>query len=459
MKLPYAEPYRIKMIERIYRSTIEQREQWLAEAKYNLLNLKSYQVFVDLLTDSGNGAMSDKQWAEMMLGDESYAGSASFTKLYDVVHDLFGMPYVLPVHQGRAAENVLCSTLVKPNDVIPGNSHFETTKGHIEYRGAKPIDCTIQEAFDTTITHPFKGNIDLKKLEDVLKAHSNHRVPFVLLTITCNSVGGQPVSMENIRETALLCKRYQCPLFFDAARFAENAYFIKKREQGYANSSIRDIVQEMFSYVDGFMMSAKKDAVVSMGGLLVLRDEEIYQKASVFTIRFEGYVTYGGLSGRDIAALAQGLVESTDYDLLDDRIGQVAYLGNQLKQYGIPVQEPFGGHAIFIDAKRFYSHIPQQQYPAQLLNVEAYLRGGLRSTAICGLCIDRDVATGQETFPDLELLRLALPWRAYSNSHINYAAAVVGQVYDERERLRQGLKIVKERPPLRSFTVELARAN
>lgn len=457
MQFPEAEPYRIKVVEQLKRSTREERQQWVKAAHYNLLNLKSEHVYIDLLTDSGNGAMSDKQWAAMMTGDESYAGSSSYYALKSVVHDLFDMPYVLPVHQGRAAENVLCSAIVKPNDIIPGNSHFETTKAHISRQQAKPFDCTIAEAFDTSIEHPFKGNVDLNKLEKTLKSYPKEQIPFVLLTITCNSVGGQPVSMQNIRDTAALCRQFQIPLFFDAARFAENAYFIKCREKGYFDQTIREIVKEMFSYCDGFLMSAKKDAIVNIGGLLAMRDAALYQQTSCSTILYEGYVTYGGLAGRDMAAIAQGLLEAMDFDLLHSRIGQVAYLGNQLKQYHVPVQEPFGGHAIFIDVKRFYPHIVQTEYPAQLLNVEAYVTGGIRSSAICALSCDRDYTTGTEIFPEMELLRLALPWRTYTNSHLDYTAAVMGTVYKNRNMLHRGLKLIAEQAPLRCFTVQLER--
>ena len=457
MKLPYAEPYRIKTVEMIRKSTPEERTRWIRDAKYNLFNLKSDAVFIDLLTDSGTNAMSDKQWAEIMTGDESYAGARSYFKLKNQVEEILGIPYFLPTHQGRAAENVLFSALLKEGDIVPGNAHFDTTKGHIEFRKAKAVDCTIDEAFDTTVSHPFKGNIDLNKLEEVLKSHGSGQIPLVILTVTCNSAGGQPVSMKNIEETAALCRKYNIPLFFDAARFAENAYFIKVREEGYAEKSIKEIVKEMFSHVDGFTMSAKKDAIANIGGMVGFRNEELKKKVSVFNIMFEGYLTYGGLAGRDLGALAQGLDESTEFDYLESRIGQVAYLGEQCKAMGIPVQEPFGGHAVFVDAKRFFPHIPQAQYIAQLLAVELYIEGGVRGVEIGTLLADRDPETGQDRYPRLELLRLAIPRRVYTNNHMDYTATALGNVFQRRESITKGLKIVNEAPILRHFTVELER--
>ncbi|HDS03500.1 MAG TPA: aminotransferase class I/II-fold pyridoxal phosphate-dependent enzyme [Firmicutes bacterium] len=457
MKLPYAEPFRIKTVEMIRQSTPEERKEWIKKAKYNLFNLKSDYVYIDLLTDSGTNAMSDKQWAEIMVGDESYAGARSYYKLKQSVEEILGFQRFIPTHQGRAAENVLFSAMLKAGDIVPGNSHFDTTKGHIEFRKAKAVDCTIDEAFDTTKEHPFKGNIDMEKLETVLKANKRDDIPLVILTVTCNSAGGQPVSMSNIKETAHMCRKYNIPLFFDAARFAENAYFIKIREKGYEKKSIKEIVKEMFSYVDGFTMSAKKDGITNIGGLVGFRNEELMKKVSVFSILFEGYLTYGGLAGRDLGALAQGLRESTEYDYLESRVGQVAFLGERCKEYGIPVQEPFGGHAVFVDAKRFFPHIPQSEYVAQLLAVELYIEGGIRGVEIGTLLADRDPETGKDRYPKLELLRLAIPRRVYTNNHMDYTAAALRNVYERREHLKKGLKIVQEAPILRHFTVELER--
>jgi len=393
MELPYAEPYKIKMVEQIKRSTKEQRLKWIKEADYNLFNLESEKVFVDLLTDSGTGAMSDQQWSEMMIGDESYAGSSSFLKLKDVVKQITGFEYFLPTHQGRAAENVLFSALIKEGDIVPGNSHFDTTKGHIEFRKAKAVDCTIDEAFDTSVIHPFKGNIDLNKLEEVFKSNPKENIPFVVLTITCNSAGGQPVSLKNTKEVSALCKQYGIPLYFDAARFAENAYFIKKREEGYADKTIKEIVKEVFSYGDGMTISAKKDGLVNMGGFIALNNEEVFKQATVFNIMYEGFITYGGMNGRDMGALAVGLNESTEFDYLESRVEQVAYLGKKLVEYGVPVQQPFGGHAIFMDANKFVPSIPREEYRAQALAVELYIVGGIRGVEIGTVLADRDPVT------------------------------------------------------------------
>lgn len=457
MNLPFAEPYRIKMVEPLRRTTRKEREEWIAQAKFNLFNLKSEYVFVDLLTDSGTGAMSDRQWAEIMLGDESYAGATSYYKLKNAVETILGIPHFLPTHQGRAAENVLFSAIVKADDLIPGNAHFDTTKGHIEFRHAHAVNCTIKEAFDTTIEHPFKGNIDLSMLEDVFKSNPKDKIPLTIITVTCNSTGGQPVSMENIRATSALCKKYGIPVFFDAARFAENAYFIKKREKGYENKTIKEIVKEMFSYVDGFTMSSKKDGIVNIGGLLGFRDKSWWDKASVFNIMFEGYLTYGGMAGRDMGALAQGLDEATEFDYLEARVEQVAYLGGKLKSYGVPVQEPFGGHAVFVDAKRFFPHIPQSEFIAQLLGVETYIEGGVRGVEIGTLLADKDPVTRQERYPELELLRLAIPRRTYTNNHMDYIAATIANVFERRDTIKKGFRITKEAPIMRHFTVELER--
>ena len=457
MELPFAESYKIKMVESIRRSTREEREQWIENASYNLFNLRSEQVFIDLLTDSGTGAMSDKQWSAIMLGDESYAGASSFFKLKDAVYEITGFEHFLPTHQGRAAENVLFSAMIKEGDLVPGNSHFDTTKGHIEYRKARAIDCTIDEAFNTTVIHPFKGNIDHNKLEDVLKNNTSEKIPAIIVTVTCNSSGGQPVSMENLRETYKMAQKYGIPVLFDSARFAENAYFIKKREPGYADHSIRDIVREMFSYADMMTMSSKKDAIVNMGGFIAMRDQELYRKASVYNIIFEGYVTYGGMSGRDMNAVAQGLYEGTEYDYLDTRISQVAYLGSKLKSFDVPVQEPFGGHAIFIDAKQILPHISVEQFQAQTLAIELYLEAGVRGVEIGTLLADRDPVTRENRYPKLELLRLAIPRRVYTNNHMDYVAAAMGNVVARRDKIRNGLRIAYEAPIMRHFTVKLER--
>jgi tryptophanase len=457
MELPFSESYKIKMVEPIHRSTRAERERWIKEANYNVFKLRSEQVFIDLLTDSGTGAMSDRQWSEMMLGDESYAGASSYYKMKDTIRELLGFEYFLPTHQGRAAENVLFSALVKAGDVVPGNSHFDTTKGHIEFRKARAVDCTIKEAFDTRINHPFKGNIDLNKLEDVLISHPKEKIPFIVVTITCNSSGGQPVSMENLRGVRQLADKYGVMVVFDSARFAENAYFIKTREAGYENKGIREIVLEMFSYADAMTMSSKKDAIVNMGGFIGLRDKDLFEKAAVFNIMFEGYITYGGMSGRDMNALSQGLREGTEFDYLETRINQVAYLGSRLVEFGVPVQQPFGGHAIFVDARRFLPQLPKEHFQAQTLVVELYLEGGVRGVEIGALLADRDPETRENRYPALELLRLTIPRRVYTNNHMDYVATALANVYERSNSITSGFKIVHEAPIMRHFTVDLAR--
>ena len=456
MELPYAESFRIKMVEPIYRSSKEDRLKWIKEAKYNLFNLKSNHVFVDLLTDSGTGAMSDRQWSEMMLGDESYAGATSYFKMKNAIKNILGFDHFLPTHQGRAAENVLFSVLVKEGNIVPGNSHFDTTKGHIEFRKATAVDCTIDEAFDTTVQHPFKGNVDLNKLEEVLKKDGD-KVPFVIITVTNNTAGGQPVDLDNLKEVYSLSHKYGKMVIFDSARFAENAYFIKKRNPKYADKTIKEIVMEMFENADAMTMSAKKDAIVNMGGFIAMRDKELFEKASVFNIMFEGFITYGGMSGRDMNALAQGLDEGTEFSTLETRVEQIAYLGKKLVSYGVPVQEPFGGHAIFVDAKRFFPHIPKEEYLAQTLAVETYIEGGVRGVEIGTILADRDPNTHLDRFPKLELMRLAVPRRTYTNNHMDYVAATIGNVYARRNEIKHGFKITHEAPILRHFTVELER--
>ncbi len=458
MKLPFAESYKIKMVEPLGRSSREERELWMKEASYNLFNLSSDKVFVDLLTDSGTGAMSDRQWSALMMGDESYAGAASYYKMKHAISEILGFEYFLPTHQGRAAENVLFSVLIKEGDMIPGNAHFDTTKGHIEFRKAMAVDCTIAEAFEPGRYHPFKGNIDPGKLEDFLSRNPVERIPFIIITLTCNTSGGQPVSMQNIREVKSIADKYGIPLIFDAARFAENAYFIREREAAYAGRPVREIVREMFSYADAMTMSSKKDAIVNMGGFIAMRSHELFRQASVFNIMFEGYITYGGMSGRDMNALAQGLYEGTEYDYLDTRIRQVAYLGERLKHFGIQCQEPSGGHAIFVDARHFLPHVPREEYVAQTLAVELYIEGGVRGVEIGTLLADRDPVTRQNRYPALEFLRLAIPRRVYTNNHMEYTAIALANVFERRDQIRKGFRIVREAPIMRHFTVELERA-
>jgi tryptophanase len=457
MDLPFTEPFKIKMVEEIYRSTSEKRKEWIKKASYNLFNLRSEEVFIDLLTDSGTGAMSDRQWSEIMLGDESYAGASSYYKLKNAITEITGFDYFLPTHQGRAAENVLFSVLVKEGDIIPGNAHFDTTKGHIEFRKATAVDCTIDEASDPSLHHPFKGNVDIEKLEKLIKNSHPGKIPCIVVTITNNTSGGQPVSLENIREVSKLARKYGIKLILDSARFAENAFFIKTREKDYVDKSIREIAREMFSYADAMTMSSKKDAIVNMGGFIGFRDEDLFRKSSTYNIIYEGFITYGGMSGRDMNALARGLYEGTEYNYLEARISQVAFLGSKIKEYGIPVLEPFGGHAIFIDARKFLPGIPKEEFPAQTLAVELFLEGGVRGAEIGALMADRDPVSRENRYPALEMVRLAIPRRVYTNNHMEYVAAVTGRVFDRRNKITRGLKIKWEAPIMRHFTVELER--
>ncbi len=457
MELPFAESYKIKMVETIRRSTYAEREQWIREANYNLFALKSDQVYIDLLTDSGTGAMSDRQWSALMLGDESYAGARSYYILRDAISDLLGFDHFLPTHQGRAAENVLFSAIIKEGDVLPGNSHFDTTKGHIEYRKAFPVDCTIDEASNSQLEIPFKGNMDLNKLEDVFRKYPKEKIPAVVLTITNNTAGGQPVSMENIRQTSFLCQKYGIPLLIDSARFAENAYFIKIREKGYENKTIREIVREIFSYADIMTMSSKKDAIVNMGGFLAMKSKDLWKKCQMFCVMNEGFITYGGMSGRDMHALAQGLYEGTEFDYLETRIKQVEYLGMKLDEYGIQYQRPAGGHAIFVDACKVLPNLPKEEFVAQTLGVELYLEAGIRGVEIGAILADRDPVTRENRYPQLELLRLAIPRRTYTNNHMDVVAAALRNVYDRRNEIKHGYRITFENPIMRHFTVELEK--
>jgi tryptophanase len=392
-----------------------------------------------------------------MLGDESYAGSRSFEKLKKTVKRITGYNYFLPTHQGRAAENVLFSALVKEGDIVPGNSHFDTTKGHIEFRKAHALDCTIDEAFDTGIYHPFKGNVNLTKLEKVFTDNPKEKVPFTVLTITCNSAGGQPVSMANIKAVSQICKAHNIPIIFDAARFAENAYFIKKREKGFEDKTIKEIALEMFSYGDGMTMSAKKDGLVNMGGFIAINDEALYKQATVFNIMYEGFITYGGMNGRDMGALAVGLDEATEYDYLESRVEQVAYLGMKLEEYGVPVQHPIGGHAIYIDANKFVPNIPKEEFRAWSVAMELYITSGVRGVEIGTILADRDPDTRENRYPELELVRLAIPRRTYTNHHMDYIAVALKNIFATRNEAKHGYRITDEAPIMRHFTVKMEK--
>ena len=456
MELPFAESWRIKMVEPIKKSTREEREQWMKEADYNLFQLRSEQVYIDCLTDSGTGAMSDRQWAAVMMGDESYAGSSSFFHLKETINKITGFEYVIPTHQGRAAENVLFSHLVKAGSIVPGNSHFDTTKGHIESRKATALDCTIDEAKDTQLEIPFKGNVDPKKLEKALAEH-HENVPFIIVTITNNTAGGQPVSMQNLREVRAIADKYGKRVVLDSARFAENAYFIKTREEGYADKTIKEIALEIFSLADGMTMSAKKDGIVNMGGFIATRHEDWYEGAKRFCIPFEGYLTYGGMNGRDMEALAVGLDENTEFDNLETRIHQVEFLAGLLDEYGIPYQRPVGGHAIFVDADKVLTKVPKEEFPAQTLAIELYLEAGVRGCEIGYILADRDPVTRENRFGGLDLLRLCVARRVYTDNHMRVIAAALKNVFDRRDEITRGVEIVWEAELMRHFTVKLKK--
>lgn len=454
MELPFAESWRIKMVEPIRKSTRKEREEWIKAAHYNVFQLPAEQVYIDCLTDSGTGAMSDRQWAAMMMGDESYAGARSFFRMKDTIGRLTGFEYVIPTHQGRAAENVLFSALVKAGDIVPGNSHFDTTKGHIESRKAFAVDCTIDEAKNTQLEHPFKGSVDPVKLEKVL-AENADKVPFIIVTVTNNTAGGQPVSMKNLREVRAIADKYGKRVIYDSARFAENAYFIKTREEGYADKTIKEIVKEMYDLADGMTMSAKKDAIVNMGGFIATRHKDWYEAAKAYCIPFEGYLTYGGMNGRDMEALAVGLDENTEFENLQTRIHQVEYLAKRLDEFGIPYQRPAGGHAIFIDASKILTNVPKDEFPAQTLTVELYLEAGVRGCEIGYILADRDPVTRENRFGGLDLLRLAIARRTYTDNHMDVIAVALKNVFDRRNEIKHGYRITWEAELMRHFTVQL----
>ena len=449
----YAEPYRIKMIEPIRQKDRQTREKLIKDAYYNMFNLKAEDVYIDLLTDSGTSAMSANQWAGMMIGDESYAGCDNYYNLRDAINDIFGYTYVVPTHQGRAAENILMCMFVGEKQNVFGNMHFDTTEGHIRLRQANPVNMVISEGLEPELDHPFKGNINLDLLEKALQEHGPEQAPLIIMTVTCNSNGGQPVSMENMREVSALAEKYNRPLIIDAARYAENCYFIKQREKGYANKSIRDIAREMFSYADGCTMSSKKDALVNIGGFLAFKDnEEWYESAVQIQICYEGFRTYGGLAGRDLEALARGLYEGTEEDYLEDRIGQVNYLGDKLAEMEIPIMKPVGGHGVFVDAARFLPHLPQAKLPAQALAVELYREAGIRAIELgTGTFGYTDPGTGEEIYPPQELVRLAIPRRAYTDRHMDMVADAFEKIAERKDNLK-GLKIVYQAKILRHFT-------
>lgn len=451
-----AEPFKIKVVEPLKMTTKSERTEFIEKAYYNLFNLHSQNVYIDLLSDSGTNAMSDYQWSGMMLGDEAYAGSRNYYNLQDTIQDIMGFPYFVPTHQGRAAENILLSILVNEGDYIPNNMHFDTTKAHVLHKKGHPINLVIDEAFDPTSQHPFKGNMDLEKLVSFIESIGVENIPLILITITCNSGGGQPVSLENIKDVSEIAKKYKLPFYIDACRFAENAYFIKQREEEYENHSIREIVKKIFSYADGCTMSAKKDAIVNIGGFLALRDEKLYQEASSLAVLFEGFPTYGGLAGRDLEAISRGLQEGIEESYLSYRIGQTNYLGQELLNHGIPIIEPPGGHAIYLDVKRFLPHLSQDVFPAQALGVELYIETGVRGVEIGTVLAGRIPETGEHDYPELELLRLTIPRRVYTKNHMDVVVKGLESIYERRETI-QGLKLIYESNILRHFTARFSK--
>ncbi|MEW6697539.1 MAG: tyrosine phenol-lyase [Bacillota bacterium] len=446
-----AEPFKIKAVEPIAMKTKEELAKAIEEAGYNTFLLKSKDVYIDLLTDSGTTAMSDNQWAGMMIGDEAYAGSVNFYNLEAAVREIYGFKYVVPTHQGRGAENILSKICIKPGDYVPGNMYFTTTRAHQELAGATFEDVIIDEAHDSQIDHPFKGNIDLNKFQALIDRVGADRIPYICLAVTVNLAGGQPVSIQNMREVKQLADKHGIKVMMDATRCVENAYFIHEREEGYQNKSIAEILKEMFSCADGATMSGKKDCLVNIGGFLALNDEDLYQKATQLVVLFEGMPSYGGLAGRDMEAMARGIRESVDYYYIRHRIEQVRYLGQRLEEAGVPIVKPIGGHAIFLDARRFLPHIPQDQFPAQMLAAQLYLHSGVRSMERGIVSAGRNSKTGEHHYPKLELVRLTIPRRVYTCAHMEVVADAVIELYQNRETI-PGLKMVYEPPVLRFFT-------
>lgn len=452
----WAEPWKIKMVEPITIKDRAQRERAIEEAGYNTFLLRSEDVYIDLLTDSGTSAMSDRQWAGMMLGDESYAGSTNFYRLEGTIREYYGYKYIVPTHQGRGAEHLISQAEIKQGDVIAGNMYFTTTRAHQELAGGRFVDVIIDEAHDPTSMHPFKGNVDLDKLRHLIEEVGADNMPYVSIAGTVNMAGGQPISLANVKAVKALCDEHGIKVYLDATRMAENAYFIQEREEGCANKSVREILREFCNYTDGAWMSAKKDSLVNIGGWLAVNDAEVFDKARNMVVIYEGLHTYGGMAGRDMEALAIGIEESVQDEHQHSRIGQVRYLGDLLTQWGIPIVQPIGGHAIFLDAKRIYPHISQDKFPAQTLAAELYLDSGIRSMERGNVSAGRDPQTGDHRYPALELVRLTIPRRVYTQAHMDVTAESVKAVYDNREATR-GLKMVYEPQYLRFFQARFER--
>lgn len=455
-KRSWAEPFKIKVVEPIKKTTKEFREKAIAEAGYNTFLLKSEDVYIDLLTDSGTSAMSDYQWAGMMLGDEAYAGSKNYYNLEATMQKYYGYKHLIPTHQGRGAEHILSQIMIKPGDVVPGNMYFTTTRHHQELAGGSFVDIIIDEAHDPENTHQFKGNVDIEKLEKIINEVGANKIPYISLETNVNMAGGQPFSMQNLIALHQLCKKHNIPIMLDATRAIENAYFIKHREKGYENKTIAEILKEICSYTDGATMSSKKDHLVNIGGFLALNDDKLAQKAREILVVFEGLQTYGGISGRDMEAMARGIEEAVQYDHIQARIGQVEYLGQKLLDIGIPIVVPIGGHAIYLDAKKFLPHIPQEEFPAQVLAAEIYIDSGVRTMERGIVSAGRDKNSGKHHYPKLELVRLTIPRRVYTQAHMDVTAESIEAVYEERNKIK-GLKMVYEPESLRFFQARFER--
>jgi tyrosine phenol-lyase len=448
---PIAEPYKIKSVETIRMTTRAQREQAIAEAGYNTFLLKSEDVYIDLLTDSGTNAMSDRQWGALMQGDEAYAGAKSFYRMEEAVREIYGFAHMVPTHQGRGAEHLISRILIRPGHVIPGNMYFTTTRAHQEMQGGRFVDVVIDEAHDPSAEHPFKGNVDVAKLENVIRENGAENIPYVCVAVTVNLAGGQPVSMENLRQVRDLCAKHGIRVWCDATRAVENAYFIKEREAGYKDKPVRVILKEMMTYFDGCTMSGKKDCLVNIGGFLAMNEEWILQQAREQVVIFEGMPTYGGLAGRDMEAIAQGIYEMVDDDYIAHRIYQVRYLGEKLIASGIPIVRPIGGHAVFLDAREFLPHLDQEQFPAQALAAAIYLDSGVRTMERGIVSSGRDPKTGENRRPKLELVRLTIPRRVYTDRHMDVVAYSIDHLWQNRDQIT-GLDMVYEPPTLRFFT-------